>query len=69
MNKNLSEEEKKKKKLILARMKQENKKLPNDFFEKILNYEMILSNGFDFEVLTSLIGLYSVKYFINKFLF
>ncbi len=53
----------KKERLKKARIKFTDKQLPNNFFENILNYEMILSNGFDFECLKALIELYSV----NKF--
>ena len=51
----------KKEKFKQARIKQINKQLPKKFFENVLNYEMILSNGFDFECLKALIDLYSVK--------
>ena len=53
----------KKERLKKARIKITDKQLPNNFFENILNYEMILSNGFDFECLKALVELYSV----NKF--
>ena len=66
MKNNLNENDMKKikkEKFKQARIKQINKQLPKKFFENVLNYEMILSNGFDFECLKALIELYSV----NKF--
>ena len=66
MKNNLSEKDMKKikkERFKQARVKLKNKQLPKNFFENILNYEMILSNGFDFECLKALIELYSV----NKF--
>ena len=64
MKNNLNENDMKKikkEKFKQARIKQINKKITKKFFENVLNYEMILSNGFDFECLKALIDLYSVK--------
>ena len=64
MKNNLSEKDMKKikkERFKQARVKLKNKQLPKNFFENIFNYEMILSNGFDFESLKALIELYSVK--------
>ena len=50
MKNNLSEKDMKKikkERFKQARVKLKNKQLPKNFFENILNYEMILSNGFD----------------------